>query len=137
MDKDQVKEIIKDLRSRGLSYREISNVLRESYSIIMTHEKVRKIFKTIQSSTIERAEPISSPDVNIPNQSKADRVMPEGRDVIKINEAESRNLYVRSKKEMERIRKEEKDRSILESILVILLLIGLIFLLMWASHLNI
>ena len=137
MDKDQVKEIIKDLRSRGLSYREISNVLRESYSIIMTHEKVRKIFKTIQSSTIERAEPISSPDVNIPNQSKADRVMPEGRDVIKINEAESRNLYVRSKKEMERITKEEKDQSILESILVILLLIGLIFLLVWANHLNI
>ena len=137
MDNDQVKEIIKDLRSRGLSYREISNVLRESYSIIMTHEKVRQIFKTIQSSTIERGEPISSPDANIPNQSKADRVMPEGRDVIKINEAESRNLHVRSKKEMERIRKEEKDRSILESILVILLLIGLIFLLMWASHWSI
>ena len=137
MDNDQVKEIIGDLRSRGLSYREISNVLRESYSIIMTHEKVRQIFKTIQSSTIERTEPISSPDANIPNQSKADRVMPEGRDVIKINEAESHDLYVRSKKEMERIRKEEKDRSILESILVILLLIGLIFLLMWASHLNI
>ena len=135
MDKDQVKEIIKDLRSRGLSYREISNVLRESYSIIMTHEKVRQIFKTIQSSTIERAEPISSPDANILNQSKADRVVPEGR--VKINEAESRNLYMRSKKEMERIRKEEKDRSILESILVILLLIGLIFLLMWASHWSI
>ena len=137
MDNDQVKEIIKDLRSRGLSYREISNVLRESYSIIMTHEKVRQIFKTIQSSTIERGEPISSPDANIPNQSKADRVMPEGRDVIKINEAESRNLHVRSKKEMERIRKEEKDRSILESILVILLLIGLIFLLTWATHWSI
>ena len=137
MDNDQVKEIIGDLRSRGLSYREISNVLRESYSIIMTHEKVRQIFKTIQSSTIERTEPISSPDANIPNQSKADRVMPEGRDVIKINEAESHDLYVRSKKEMKRSRKEEKDRSILESILVILLLIGLIFLLMWASHLNI
>ena len=137
MDNDQVKEIIGDLRSRGLGYREISNVLRESYSIIMTHEKVRQIFKTIQSSTIERTEPISSPDANIPNQSKADRVMPEGRDVIKINEAESHDLYVRSKKEMERIRKEEKDRSILESILVILLLIGLIFLLMWATHLNI
>ena len=137
MDNDQVKEIIGDLRSRGLSYREISNVLRESYSIIMTHEKVRQIFKTIQSSTIERAEPISSPDANIPNQSKADRVMPEGRDVIKINEAESHDLYVRSKKEMKRSRKEEKDRSILESILVILLLIGLIFLLVWANHLNI
>jgi hypothetical protein len=135
MDNDQVKEIIGDLRSRGLSYREISNVLRESYSIIMTHEKVRQIFKTIQSSTIERAEPISSPDANILNQSKADRVVPEGR--VKINEAESRNLYMRSKKEMERIRKEEKDRSILESILVILLLIGLIFLLMWASHWSI
>ena len=135
MDNDQVKEIIGDLRSRGLSYREISNVLRESYSIIMTHEKVRQIFKTIQSSTIERAEPISSPDANILNQSKADRVVPEGR--VKINEAESRNLYMRSKKEMERIRKEEKDRSILDSILVILLLIGLIFLLMWANHLNI
>ena len=63
--------------------------------------------------------------------------MPEGRDVIKINEAESHDLYVRSKKEMERSRKEEKDRSILESILVILLLIGLIFLLVWANHLNI
>ena len=137
MDNDQVKEIIKGLRSRGLSYREISNVLKESYSIIVTHEKVRQIFKTIQSSIIERAEPISGPDANIPNQSKADRVMPEGRDVIKINEAESRNLYVRSKKEMERIRKEEKDRSILESILVILLLIGLIFLLMWANHWSI
>ena len=135
MDNDQVKEIIGDLRSRGLSYREISNVLRESYSIIMTHEKVRQIFKTIQSSTIERAEPISSPDANILNQSKADRVVPEGR--VKINEAESRNLYMRSKKEMERIRKEEKDRSILESILVILLLIGLIFLLVWASHWSI
>ena len=134
MERDQLIAIIKDLRSKGLSYREISNVLRESYSIIMTHEKVRQIFKTIQSSTIERAEPISSPDANIPNQSKADRVMPEGRDVIKINEAESRNLYVRSKREMERIRKEEKDRSILDSILVILLLIGLIFLLMWANH---
>ena len=137
MDNDQVKEIIGDLRSRGLSYREISNVLRESYSIIMTHEKVRQIFKTIQSSTIARAEPISSPDANIPNQSKAGRVMPEGRNVIKINEAESHDLYVRSKKEMKRSRKEEKDRSILESILVILLLIGLIFLLMWANHLNI
>ena len=137
MDKDQVKEIIKDLRSRGLSYREISNVLKESYSIIMTHEKVRQIFKTIQSSTIERTEPISSPDANVPNQGKANRAVPEGHDMIKINEAESRNPYTRSKKEMERIRKEEKDRSILDSILVILLLIGLIFLLMWANHLNI
>ena len=137
MERDQLIAIIKDLRWRGLSYREISNVLRESYSIIMTHEKVRQIFKVTESSTIKRTEPISSPDANVPNQSKADRVVPEGRDVIKINEAESRNLYVRSKREMERIRKEEKDRSILESILVILLLIGLIFLLIWANHLNI
>ena len=137
MERDQLIAIIKDLRWRGLSYREISNVLKESYSIIMTHEKVRQIFKVTESSTIKRTEPISSPDANVPNQSKADRVVPEGRDVIKINEAESRNLYVRSKREMERIRKEEKDRSILESILVILLLIGLIFLLIWANHLNI
>ena len=134
MERDQLIAIIKDLRWRGLSYREISNVLRESYSIIMTHEKVRQIFKTIQSSTIERTEPISSPDANVPNQGKANRVVPEGHDMIKINEAESRNPYTRSKKEMERIRKEEKDRSILDSILVILLLIGLIFLLMWANH---
>ena len=137
MDNDQVTEIIRDLRSRGLSYREISNVLRESYSIIMTHEKVRQIFKVTESSTIKRTEPISSPDANVPNQGKANRVVPEGHDMIKINEAEPRNLYARSKKEMERIRKEEKDRSILESILVILLLIGLIFLLMWASHWSI
>ena len=137
MERDQLIAIIKDLRWRGLSYREISNVLRESYSIIMTHEKVRQIFKVTESSTIKRTEPISSPDANVPNQSKADRVVPEGRDVIKINEAESRNLYVRSKREMERIRKEEKDRSILESILVILLLIGLIFLLTWATHWSI
>ena len=137
MERDQLIAIIKDLRWRGLSYREISNVLRESYSIIMTHEKVRQIFKVTESSTIKRTEPISSPDANVPNQGKADRVVPEGRDVIKINEAESHDLYVRSKKEMERPRKEEKDRSILESILVILLLIGLIFLLVWANHLNI
>ena len=137
MERDQLIAIIKDLRWRGLSYREISNVLRESYSIIMTHEKVRQIFKVTESSTIERTEPISSPDANVPNQGNANRVVPEGCDVIKINEAESRNLYVRSKKEMERIRKEEKDRSILESILVILLLIGLIFLLTWATHWSI
>ena len=113
MERDQLIAIIKDLRWRGLSYREISNVLRESYSIIMTHEKVRQIFKTIQSSTIERTEPISSPDANIPNQSEANLVVPEGHDMIKINEAESRNLYARSKKEMERIRKEERERRLL------------------------
>ena len=45
MEKDQIKEIIMDLRSRGLSFQKISDRLRESYSVDISYATVRLYFK--------------------------------------------------------------------------------------------
>ena len=45
VDKDQIKEIIMDLRSRGLSFQKISDRLRESYSVDISYATVRLYFK--------------------------------------------------------------------------------------------
>jgi hypothetical protein len=50
MEKDQIKAIIKDLRSKGLSFGKISYVLRESYSVDLNRETVRKYFQDIQKA---------------------------------------------------------------------------------------
>ena len=45
MEKDQIKAIIKDLRSKGLSFQKISDILRESYSVDISYATVRLYFK--------------------------------------------------------------------------------------------
>lgn len=45
VDKDQIKEIIMDLRSRGLSFQKISDILRELHSVDLNRETVRIYFK--------------------------------------------------------------------------------------------
>ena len=47
LDKDQIKAIIKDLRSKGMSFGRISYVLRESYSVDLTRETIRKYYNDI------------------------------------------------------------------------------------------
>ena len=50
MDKDQIKAIIKDLRSKGLSFQKISDILRELHSVDLNRETVRKYFQDIQKA---------------------------------------------------------------------------------------
>jgi len=45
MDKDQIKELIKELRSKGLSYQKIADALRKSYSIDLSYSTVRLYLK--------------------------------------------------------------------------------------------
>jgi hypothetical protein len=45
MDKDQIKGIIMDLRSKGLSFQKISDILRELHSVDLNRETVRMYFK--------------------------------------------------------------------------------------------
>ena len=45
MEKDQIKAIIKDLRSKGLSFQKISDILRELHSVDLNRETVRVYFK--------------------------------------------------------------------------------------------
>ena len=51
MDKDQIKEIIKDLRSKDLSFQKISGILRESYSVDLTRQTIRRYFNEIPKAS--------------------------------------------------------------------------------------
>jgi intein-encoded DNA endonuclease-like protein len=56
MDKDQIKGIIMDLRSKGLSFQKIANILRESYSVDLTRQTIRRYFNETAKASNDKAE---------------------------------------------------------------------------------
>lgn len=74
MEKDQLTEIIKDLRSKGLSFRAISKTLIEIYGVDLSHVSVREILKDSPEITREDAQAKNeetAPEVKPPQQIKA------------------------------------------------------------------
>lgn len=65
VDKDELKKIVKDLRSKGLSFRAISKTLIETYGVDLSHVSVREILKRNQETTKEEV------------QIKNDKIAPE------------------------------------------------------------
>ena len=150
MDKDQVKEIIKDLRSKGLSLRKISSTLKEVYGLDISHVSVREYLKAaIPERPTEEAhvndEEIAS-GVKPPEQVPVttEKVVVEARPTIEtkqepVNEVVPRDPKENYKKYLEEARKrerlrEERNRSIMAYILTSLTFGGLVLLLMLTNH---
>lgn len=149
MDRDQVKKIIKELRSRGLSFRRISDILRETYSVDISYVTVGEILKDTPERPTEEVhvkdEKIAV-EVKPPEQVSVttEKVVVEARPTIEtkqepINKVVSRDLNEEYRKYWEEARRKEnlrreRDADIIAFVFVPLALGGLILLVMWFNH---
>ena len=149
MDKDQVKGIIKELRSKGLSLRRISGILRETYSVDISYVTVGEILKDTPERPREEVhvkdEKIAA-GVKPPEQVQAatEKAAVEARPIIETkqepaNKVVPRDLNEEYRKYWEEARRKEnfrreRDADIIAFVFVPLALGGLILLMMWFNH---
>ena len=149
VDKDQVKGIIKELHSRGLSLRRISDILRETYSVDISYVTVGEILKDTPERPTEETHvkdeetvvevkppeqvPVATENVVVealhiiePKQERINKVAPRDLD-------EEYKKYWQEARRRENLRRE-RDMDIIAFVFVPLALGGLILLLLWFNH---
>ncbi len=149
MDNDQVKEIIKELHSRGLSLRRISDILRETYSVDISYVTVGEILKDTPERPMEEThvkDEETVVEVKPPEQVPVatENVVVEARHIIepkqeRINKVAPRDLNEEYKKYWQEARRREnlrreRNTDIIAFVFVPLALGGLILLLLWFNH---